>query len=263
MEAFMKLYSAVPDVNNKVAALYLCDQMDLPQIDQVLDTYTDGARQLMEAVRFQEVLHVILVVGNQLNDGKAFQATGFQLSSLAKLEQVPVTAKGRPVETLLDYIISKVELVDPSLHHFPEELKHTLKICEPDLFEAHLDQLQAELEVRMAHFLSLPLEQCSAFDQALRAWMQAQGNLVSQLLTKRQAVYSAVQDTLGFYGEVCPANHSTRMTHFAKFAHHVQGFCATYAMRQRKVVSPKRSSPEEHTMRHSEKGVEVLSLIHI
>lgn len=251
MEQLMRLIGAVPDVNSRVGALYLCDQMDLPQIEKVLDLYMGGAKQLMDARAFQEVLHVILVVGNQLNDGKAFQATGFQLSSLSKLQMVPVTAKGRPVETLLDYIISKVDVVDSTLHSFADEMKDLLHVCEPDLFEAHLDKLQAELETRMAHFLSRPLEQSSKFDQALRARMQDCGNQVAQLITKRQEVYGIVAETLSFYGEVCPTNVSTRMSHFCKFAHHVQTFCATYDKRQ-KVVSPTRSA-----LSRSEKGIEV------
>ncbi|KAJ3522423.1 hypothetical protein NMY22_g11895 [Coprinellus aureogranulatus] len=97
--------------------------LELEGLRPDLNTLRNASKELRASERFKVVLRVVLLIGNQLNQG-TFRggAHGFQMDSLLKLKEAR-TAKGGPsCPTLLHYVAKVLIRKDPNLPAFIEEL---------------------------------------------------------------------------------------------------------------------------------------------
>eukprot|EP00658_Telonema_sp_P-2_P027326 TRINITY_DN21126_c0_g1_i4.p1 TRINITY_DN21126_c0_g1~~TRINITY_DN21126_c0_g1_i4.p1 ORF type:complete len:283 (+),score=86.55 TRINITY_DN21126_c0_g1_i4:130-978(+) len=118
---------------------YIRETVEL--IQTALQTAVAAADELRANREFHAMLHLVLAVGNALNDGKAQRAAGFTMDSLLKLKDMRLTrASGggadRKTITLLDYIVLRVEAVSPELHSFGDRLKSAGLLACATEFEA-------------------------------------------------------------------------------------------------------------------------------
>lgn len=222
-EQFLMDLEAIPSLNLKIGFLHEYFFMDeaIDETEHAIQTAIAAMHELLNCEAFHMLLHLILVVGNCLNDGKQQHARGFQLRTLPKLDLMRVTPSQQPVAefgTLLGYIAHKVVELDLQygreragyvpMESVAEQMPHVITIAkrlDPALWTTCLTKLQDRVEVQQT-----ALEACLADEKekvyvklhtSMNRFLRQRLKRVEALQVHQIELQQTVVATLDYFGE--------------------------------------------------------------
>ena len=140
-ERFIHALSAIPFIKEKLNVLYFRNRF-IEEVEDVaidLQSVRKASMSIYNSTRFKKILHIVLVVGNFLNQGTwRGQAYGFSIESLLKLKETQ--------SIYTDSLSVKRERAPTLLHYVARRLEETSDADALDLFE---DIISIELASRV------------------------------------------------------------------------------------------------------------------
>lgn len=203
-------------------------QLDLKDLVEELKSdiaaATAACDEMMSSQKFIKILQLILSIGNVLNKS---EAVGFQLAILPKLNEIK---SSNHKQTLLHFIVEKIQQHFPELLNFADELSHIDKAAR--LKYSNIEEsvqsigmlsesLQKELEYAKTSKSKLPgdkfIEMMTPFSLECRDQVKALKNMMS----KMEKSYNEVGKYFAFdvgkcLMEECFSNVYKFKAHFAK-----------------------------------------------
>ena len=221
-EQFLMDLEAIPSLHLKIGFLheYLFMDEAIDETEHAIQTAIAAMHELLHCGAFHVLLHLILVVGNCLNDGKQQRACGFQLRTLPKLDLMRVTPSQQPVAegTLLDYIAHKVIELDLQygreragyvpMASVAEQMPHVMTVAkglDPALWTTCLTKIQDRVKVQQA-----ALEACSEDENekvynklhaSMNQFLRQRSERVAALQVHQMELQQTVVATLDYFGE--------------------------------------------------------------
>ncbi|XP_076130939.1 FH2 domain containing 3 [Alosa pseudoharengus] len=143
-DQFMVRLIKLPGYEERIQSLVLLEEF-FPIMDdlrRLIAVMTAAAKELLESDDLQSIIRLVLKVGNYMNEGcYTGSAIGFKMGSLLRLAD---TKANKPGITLMHYVATQAQDVDPSLLNFPRRLKYiraAARICTQEV----RDDLQKEI----------------------------------------------------------------------------------------------------------------------
>lgn len=99
---------------------------------------TAACEEILSSGKFGQILRIILSIGNFMNGPNSVGAVGFELASLSKLQEIKSTDAG---QTLLHFIVEKIDQKFPNLLDFSKELMHAEEAA-----RLHIDSMSETVE---------------------------------------------------------------------------------------------------------------------
>eukprot|EP00667_Euglena_gracilis_P010664 EG_transcript_10867 len=158
-DAYVDAMAGIPRLQQRITCWQFSNDFDvsLRDVRQQQDTLSRVERALIDSKRLQDILAIILTLGNILNSGNFHGgAQGFTIENLANLESVKAQDGAT---TLLDYLVMTVDEKKPELLGVQEDLAELLqphmknismKVVQERV--AALDQGLARLRSEIDHF---------------------------------------------------------------------------------------------------------------
>ena len=228
-ESFMLQLSQVPNVLCKLAALQAYTEIDLmaAEIEEALREAHAATIELLENASLQSVLQLIHVIG-QMSQTTDYDALTFQsMRTLTQMEFSNDNDRG----PFLEYIVCKVDELDPQLHHFVTQLSNTQQVVlQADLWWPRaLSHTALELQDLQHNLCDKPCEgKFAALDSKLQQVVQQCLSAVFDLRQAEASVVAAADKTVQFYGRRCgEGTHPTEM--LQALCVDVSTLCADYS----------------------------------
>lgn len=173
----------IPRYTNRLQALLATWQFhsNVEELQRLMNAVLDASSQVIHSKRLRGVLHIVLEIGNHLNDGtNRSNSSGFRFDYLPKLSQIK-TADSK--STLIHVIAHQLRHIDPDLLNIEEEV--------PSI----------EIASRITN-------------QVLQAGMssiQGSSNIIQSEL-KQHRLLSSIQSNDAFQSELEPMSNETQTT---------------------------------------------------
>jgi len=133
------VHQLVPDAEARIRAMVFRYEFDnaLAEVDKAVGSVKRAAKEVVASVRLQQIMQVVLQLGNKVNQGSGVVAQGFALASLHKLAMTK-SVSDKSV-TLLDFLAKALESAAPDALKVLDDL--------PSLAAARKVELQQQLRL--------------------------------------------------------------------------------------------------------------------
>ncbi|KAK4700741.1 hypothetical protein P7C70_g5503, partial [Phenoliferia sp. Uapishka_3] len=195
-------------VNERVKSmLYRCQFEDtIGSLEQDASKIYAAARSLLDAPHFEELLQLVLMLGNFMNaTGHKGGAFGFKVTSINKL--VDTKSATTSSKTLLHFTAATVTKMMPSTEAFLDELSKAADAYKADIGHvrakvADLRASQKALDLELENYVEVPdLDPRDQFPKKMFRFAKVARERLDALGDLFTLAEKAVNDALAFYGE--------------------------------------------------------------
>lgn len=201
-EHFLQELLCIPRVGDKVRALslYTTFKEEIADIKEHIDILSAACAELRSNEKLQNLLHIILSLGNALNDGTSHVATGFKMDTLHKLAEMYAADKKT---TLLSYLVTTVRTKTPEIEGWFDDLKavHAARELSFEMLPQRLEELQSSLYATKSEIKKCTEPFCREFLRKMTVFSRECETALQPVQRLLEDLKTVVSDILSYYGE--------------------------------------------------------------